>query len=159
MHGDDENFKQIWVYPSAGSPSFREAPSGTGAPDPRDRRHPDILRNAERDLAMHPEIMSMVREGIDLEKMIVTEKKKKVFQEIYERNEYPNVELDRILFEESIEVDPAPRIQMKKVKTESLRKMTLPVAPRVQTFNKEKEMTIRIIQDDGQIEITVKDRK
>lgn len=155
----DEDFKQIWVYPSAGSPSFQEAPAGTRAPDPRDRRHPDILRNAERDLAMHPEIMNMVREGINLEKMIVTEKKKKVLQGIYERNEEPNVELDRILFEQSIAVDPAPRIQMKKVKTESLRKITTPVMPRVQTFNKEKEMTIRIIQDDEQIEITVKDRK
>lgn len=156
--GAEEEFRQVWVFPSTGSPASPDAPVVSAAPDPRDRRHMDVLRNIDRELATHPEMMDMVRNGISLEKMIIAEKKKKVMPGIYEQFEVePNVELERVLLGRAFAQEPG--VQLKKIKSETFGGMAAPARPRVQTFNKEKEMTIRIIQDDAQIEITVKERK
>jgi beta-lactamase regulating signal transducer with metallopeptidase domain len=154
----DESISQVWVFFPAGSPSSPEAPAPVAAPDPRDRRHPNILRNAERDLAVHPDIIELSKNGITLEKMITKEKKTKAIPGHYERYEGDyHLDLEQVMIDQHFDMDPG--VSLQKVKQEAIRGIKVPATPRVETFSKDKEMTIRIIKDGEQIEITVKERK
>jgi beta-lactamase regulating signal transducer with metallopeptidase domain len=154
----DESKSQVLVFFPAGSPSPPEAPIPAAAPDPRDRRHPNILRNAERDLAMHPEIMEMVKNGFTLEKMITKEKMKKTIPGLFERYDGDDDgDLEQVMIDQHF--DMSPGFPLPKVKQENIRGMKVPATPRVEKFYKGEEMTIRIIKDGEQIEITVKERK
>jgi hypothetical protein len=172
----EESFQQVWVFPNASSPYPADISVTGSAPDPRDRRHPDILRNADRNLAMNPEFMDKVFEGVDLEQMMAMEKKKTLVPDMYfdlidvapevekKKRVYlnridnaPNVDVEKIILGQPFETSPGSK--GKKPRPENIKGMAVTPGPNFQHFDNEKEMTIRIIREESQIEITLKERK
>jgi beta-lactamase regulating signal transducer with metallopeptidase domain len=172
----EESLQQVWVFPDAASPHPADVPVSATAPDPRDRRHPDILRNADRNQAMNPELMDKVFEGIDLEQMIAMEKKKTLMPGAYfdlievapevekKKRVYfnrienaPNLDVEKIILGHTFETSPGSK--GKKPRPENIKGMAVTPGPNGQNFDNEKEMTIRIIREESQIEITLKERK
>jgi hypothetical protein len=129
------------------------------APDPRDRRSPDILGNPRMKTAQRRAIAAEQQKALvegfsipDFEKF--EESIAKIGQ--HAEGMAVDMELEEVM-RKAFTTSP---VKVKKVQGEKM--LTVPSAPNrkmIRTIPVEKGMTITIIQNDEQIEITVKDSR
>jgi hypothetical protein len=133
----------------------------SAAPDPRDRRHPDILRNEQfrkaKEIAGSPEVYRAIQNNAkqfqDMAKLKVNMGKLIEHPEqIYTEKLLADME-ENIIAGQGVTI--TPKIQMER-KIAAGKKVARPL---IRTIPVENGMTITIIQDEEQIEITLKDKR
>ncbi len=150
-----EELASIWNFPSTGEISEINIGKKSQAPDPRDRRHPGILINT--DLAMIEQSANIARNNVDLDKLIRLEKDRSAMALPNGKTMYEEGELIQPLVEDYIKT--TPELQFRKIRTETMKGYSATPKPIIHAVPGQKGMTIRIIGDENQIEITVKDKK
>ncbi len=142
-------------------PESEDLIKASAAPDPRDRRHPDILRNEQfrkaKELARSPEVYRAIQNNAkqfqDLAKLKVNMGNLSEHPEqIYNEKLLADME-ENIIAGQGLSV--TPRIQMER-KIATGKKVARPL---IRTIPVDNSMTITIIQDEEQIEITLKDKR
>jgi beta-lactamase regulating signal transducer with metallopeptidase domain len=133
----------------------------SGAPDPRDRRHPDILMNNKikitTDLAYSPRYYQSIKNKAlpfeDLEKPEGAVAKVRTHPEQFFQEQEFNTMIENLKTTQEEKVKPRVQVEIKK---QPQKKAT---ASLIRTMPVDKGMIITIIQDEAQIEITVKDKQ
>jgi hypothetical protein len=135
--------------------------SVSGAPDPRDRKDPDILRDnkikMEMDLAYGPRYYQTIKNKAfqidELEKLEGTIAKARNHQEQFFQEQEMNTMVENLISTQNMKMKPRVQVGTKNLPQ---KKSTATV---IRTIPVENGMTITIIQDESQIEITVKDKQ
>jgi hypothetical protein len=133
-----------------------------GAPDPRDRRSPDILRNnkvkaVQEMTAASPRYYQVFKNKAkqfeELEKIEGAIAKAGMHPENFFQEHELNAMVENLVTTQGEEIKQRVQVERKKA-TE--KKTGRPV---IRTINADRGMTITIIQDEAQVEITVKDKR
>jgi hypothetical protein len=134
----------------------------TGAPDPRDRRSPEILRNnkirvGQESFTTSPRyyqaIKNKAKQFEELEKLEGAIARVNMHPEQFYQEHELNAMVENMIATQGEKMKQRVQVERKSLPE---KKITKPV---IKTIPGDNGMTITIIQDEGQIEITVKDKR